>query len=110
MKIEAVSHSPRENLFVYLAVLVALSATGWAKHSKEIEELPLQLFNNHILVVQGLLNGQPSKLVIDTGARPTAVDSATAGRLGLRSSDGPSGTVAVVDGRVPAYFSMLSDV
>jgi len=110
MKSEDVSHSPRENLFVYLAVLVALSATGWAKHSKEIEELPLQLFNNHILVVQGLLNGQPSKLVIDTGARPTAVDSATAGRLGLRSSDGPTGTVAVVGGRVPAYFSMLSNV
>src|SRR5215469_2440948 len=110
MKSKAISHSRREILFVFPAVLLILSATGWAKHSKEIEELPLQLLSNHILVVQGLLNGQPSKLVIDTGARPTAVDSATAERLGLRSNEGRSGTVAVVGGRVPAYLSMLSDV
>lgn len=110
MKSEAVPRSLKEILFVYPAVLAALCVTGWAKHSKEIEELPLQLFNNHIIVVQGLLNGQPSKLVIDTGAHPTAVDSATAERLGLMSAEVRSGTLEVVGGRVPAYFAILSDV
>lgn len=110
MKSEVVSRSLKETWFVYSAVLVVLSATGWAKHSKEIEELPLQLLNNHIIVVQGLLNGQPSKFVIDTGARPTAIDSATAERLRLPPSELRSGTVDVVGGRVPAYFAVLSDV
>lgn len=97
-----------QTLFLLLAPLLLLSAQGWAKHSPDVQEMPFKLYRNHLVVAVGTLGRlEKRNLVIDTGTNPTMVDNATAHELGLEQAGRPSGSVNVVDGVVPTYYSVL---
>lgn len=96
------------SLLVVIVPLLVLGSDSWAKHSADVQQIPLQLYRNHLVVVIGSLGRlEHRKLVIDTGTNPTMVDNATAHELGLQQVGQSLGAINVVDGRAPTYYSIL---
>lgn len=95
-------------LFAVIVPFLLVGSDGWAKHTADVQEIPFELYQNHLVVVSGSLGRlERRKLVIDTGTNPTLLDNATAHELGLQPVGQSSGSLNVVDRIVPTYYSIL---
>lgn len=71
---------------IVLFVLCFAAPSLGAGHDQGERVLPLELINS-LVVVDGQINGHPTRMVIDTGATETLIDSSFVKRLGLKPID-----------------------
>ncbi len=94
-------------LMLCAGTLCALSA-GAACRMKDVTEIPVEIATNKLLT-QGLINGQPVSVLIDTGANVSMLWKPAIERLGLRLINGPRRSVYGLGGESHVYSAFVDE-
>ena len=98
----------RHTTLLLFCVLMFICAAASAQTTAREQILPLKIYGQHLIVVQGSIGSlQKRNLVIDTAAYPSVIDRELARKLNL---SGPKEELDAIDRTIPATAVVVPTV